>query len=117
MCENLYFDLEKCIPILSDWITSIEREKDTPSFMVKEIKEFFKKPEIYIKRSYAEQLSSLNDKLHKFNSYLLLANPSKEVVEWALENKEALMIDELKLKKGLEFQDDPKLQELIRQAM
>ena len=61
--ENLYFDLEKCIPILSDWITSIERDKDTPSFMVKEIKEFFKKPEIYIKRSYAEQLNSLKDNL------------------------------------------------------
>ena len=49
--ENLYFDLDKCIPLLTDWITSIEREKDTPSFMVKEIKEFFKLPEIYIKRS------------------------------------------------------------------
>ena len=61
--ENLYFDLDKCIPILTDWITSIEREKDTPSFMVKEIKEFFKLPEIYIKRSYFEQLNSLKDKL------------------------------------------------------
>ncbi|MBR4999129.1 MAG: class I tRNA ligase family protein [Clostridia bacterium] len=65
--ENLYFDLEKCIPILSDWITSIERQKDTPSFMVKEIKEFFKKPEVYIKRSYAEQLNNLKNKLPPFN--------------------------------------------------
>ena len=65
--ENLYFDLEKCIPILSDWIASIEKDKDTPSFMVKEIKEFFKKPEIYIKRSYAEQLSSLKNKLPPYN--------------------------------------------------
>lgn len=64
--ENLYFDLEKCIPILTDWITSIEREKDTPSFMVKEIKEFFKLPEIYIKRSYAEELNALKDKLPDF---------------------------------------------------
>ena len=64
--ENLYFDLEKCIPILSDWIASIEREKDTPSFMVKEIKEFFKLPEIYIKRSYAEELNTLKDKLPEF---------------------------------------------------
>ena len=64
-----------------------------------------------------ETLKYVNDKLHKFNSYLLLANPRKEVVEWALENKDALMIDELKLKKGLEFQDDSELKELIKQAM
>ncbi len=64
--ENLYFDLDKCIPILQDWITSIERDKDTPSFMVKEIKEFFKLPEIYIKRSYAEQLNSLKAKLPEY---------------------------------------------------
>ncbi len=61
--ENLYFDLDKCIPVLTDWIASIEREKDTPSFMVKEIKEFFKLPEIYIKRSYAEELNALSSVL------------------------------------------------------
>ena len=64
--ENLYFDLDKCIPVLSDWIASIEKEKDTPSFMVKEIKEFFKLPEIYIKRSYSEELNSLKDVLPEF---------------------------------------------------
>ena len=64
--ENLYYDLDKCIPILKDWITSIERDKDTPSFMVKEIKEFFKLPEIYIKRSYQEDLNALKDKLPTF---------------------------------------------------
>lgn len=64
--ENLYFDLDKCIPILSDWIASIERDKDTPSFMVKEIKEFFKKPEIYIKRSYDKLLNSLKNQLPAF---------------------------------------------------
>ena len=61
--ENLYFDLDKCIPLLSDWISSIEREKDTPPFMTKEIKEFFKLPEIYIKRSYAEQLDALKENM------------------------------------------------------
>ena len=61
--ENLYFDLDKCIPILSNWIASIEREKDTPSFMTKEIKEFFKLPEIYIKRAYQDQLNELKNDL------------------------------------------------------
>ncbi len=64
--ENLYFDLDKCIPLLTDWITSIEREKDTPSFMVKEIKEFFKLPEIYIKRSYADELNALKSQLPEY---------------------------------------------------
>ena len=64
--ENLYFDLDKCIPILSDWIASIEKDKDTPSFMVKEIKEFFKLPEIYIKRSYSEDLNSLKSQLPEY---------------------------------------------------
>lgn len=64
--ENLYFDLDKCIPLLSDWIASIEKDKDTPSFMVKEIKEFFKLPEIYIKRSYADQLNDLKNQLPEF---------------------------------------------------
>ncbi len=64
--ENLYFDLDKCIPILTQWIDSIEKEKDTPSFMIKEIREFFKLPEIYIKRSYADQLNELKNKLPEF---------------------------------------------------
>ncbi len=64
--ENLYFDLDKCIPILTDWINSIEKEKDTPTFMTKEIKEFFKLPEIYIKRSYAEELNALKGKLPEY---------------------------------------------------
>ncbi|MBE5741498.1 MAG: methionine--tRNA ligase [Clostridiales bacterium] len=61
--ENLYFDLDKCIPLLQDWISSIEKDKDTPPFMVKEIKEFFKKPEIYIKRSYQAELEAIKDQL------------------------------------------------------
>lgn len=64
--ENLYFDLDKCIPLLENWIADIERDKATPSFMVKEIKEFFKKPEIYIKRSYQEDLNLLKDKLPNY---------------------------------------------------
>ena len=30
--ENLYFDLEKCIPILQEWINSLDRKSDTPQF-------------------------------------------------------------------------------------
>lgn len=64
--ENLYFKLEECGEILNEWIASIERRSDTPSFMVKEIKEFFKKPEVYIKREFFEKFAEIKDKLPKF---------------------------------------------------
>lgn len=64
--QNLYFDLEKCIPLLEQWIDSISKDKATPSFMVKEIKEFFKLPEIYIKRAYEEDLNKLKDILPQY---------------------------------------------------
>lgn len=64
--ENLYFDLEKCIPILQEWINSIDRKSDTPQFMVKEIREFFKKPEVYIKREYFEKFNEIKDQLPSF---------------------------------------------------
>ena len=87
--ENLYFDLEKCIPILSDWIASIERNSDTPSFMVKEIKEFFKKPEVYIKREFFTAFENIKSSLPKFTE--LDRNekaPSMTVVFDTLEERE-----------------------------
>lgn len=64
--ENLYFDLEKCIPILQEWINSLDRKSDTPQFMVKEIREFFKKPEIYIKREFFNDFNRIKEQLPKF---------------------------------------------------
>ena len=61
--ENLYFNLENCLPELKEWIASIERNPDTAPFMVKEIKEFFKDPEIYIKREYFEKLKEIKAQL------------------------------------------------------
>lgn len=64
--ENLYFNLEQCTPLLEEWISSIERQPDTASFMVKEIKEFFKKPEVYIKREYFAKLDEIKKQLPHF---------------------------------------------------
>ena len=64
--SNLYFDLEKCTDILTEWINSIDRKGDTPSFMVKEIREFFKKPEIYIKREFFDKFDSIKGALPTF---------------------------------------------------
>lgn len=58
--ENWYFDLDKCTEEMQDWLKSIENKPETPGFMVKELKEFLKKPEIYVKREYIEQLNSLH---------------------------------------------------------
>ncbi len=51
---NWYFNLQDNIDILNEWITSIEKAKYTRPYVVKEIKEFFKKPEIYIKKDQPE---------------------------------------------------------------
>ena len=64
--ENLYFDLEKCTDILREWIDSIDRKSDTAQFMVKEVREFFKKPEIYIKREYFEDFNRIKGELPEF---------------------------------------------------
>ena len=87
--ENLYFDLEKCTAILSDWIDSIDRKSDTAPFMVKEIREFFKKPEIYIKREFFDAFNSVKDKLPPYTE--LERNekaPSMTIVFDKLEDRE-----------------------------
>ena len=64
--QNHYFNLEDCIPELEGWINSIEHDGDTPQFMVKEIREFFKKPEVYIKREYLSKLNEIKAELPAF---------------------------------------------------
>ncbi len=61
--ENLYFNLEDCIPELKAWIEEISHDGDTPPFMVKEINEFFKHPMIYIKRQYFDMFNAIKNTL------------------------------------------------------
>ena len=67
---NWYFNLQDNIDILNEWTKSIEKEKYTRPYVIKEIREFFKKPEIYIKK----------DQLDKFEEvrYLLPTFTEKE---------------------------------------
>ncbi|MBR2969466.1 MAG: class I tRNA ligase family protein [Clostridia bacterium] len=58
--DNIYFDLDKCVDILREWTDSISKKKDTPSFMIKEINEFFKLPEVYLKREYLDTVKTLD---------------------------------------------------------
>lgn len=87
--ENLYFNLEKCTDILNEWINSIDRKSDTPQFMVKEIREFFKKPEIYIKREFFGQFDNIKNLLPHFEeSVRNEKSPSITIVFDKLEDRE-----------------------------
>ena len=67
--NNWYFNLQNYIPTLQEWSNSIAKDKATRSFMIKEINEFFKAPEIYIKK----------DQLDKFNELANLLPPFKDI--------------------------------------
>ncbi len=57
--SNWYFNLQDCTEELKEWSDAIAKDKATRSFMVKEINEFFKAPEIYIKKDQLEKFNSL----------------------------------------------------------
>lgn len=54
---NWYFDLPRCLDLMNEWVDRLEKTEARP-FFLKEIREFFKKPEIYIKK---DQLSAYED--------------------------------------------------------
>ena len=64
--ENWYFNLQDYTELLKDWISYLEKETPTREFVTKEIKEFLKKPEIYIKRDLMSEFEKVADKLPKF---------------------------------------------------
>lgn len=79
--ENLYFNLENCGDILNEWINSIEKNSDTPSFMVKDIREFFKQPEIFIKKEFFDKFNEIKNSLPPFEELERKPNnPSMTIV-------------------------------------
>ncbi|MBQ8845428.1 MAG: class I tRNA ligase family protein [Clostridia bacterium] len=65
--ENWYFNLQNYLDILSQWVDNISKDKSTRSFMIKEIKEFFKKPEIYIKKDQLEKFEEVKNNIPNFH--------------------------------------------------
>ena len=65
---NWYFDMPRCLDLLKDWIAKIEKT-ETRDFVIKEIKEFLKKPEIYIKK----------DQMDKYNQRFSNSQTLKEI--------------------------------------
>lgn len=65
--SNWYFNLQDNNDILKDWIEYLEKNTITRPYVTKEIKEFLKKPEIYIKKEYEDIFNSIKNKLPNFN--------------------------------------------------
>ncbi len=61
--ENWYFNLQNYTDLLKSWIDKLEKETPTREFVTKEIKEFLKKPEIYIKKDYMAEFEKIASKL------------------------------------------------------
>ena len=59
--ENYYLDLGAYTELLKEWIADLEEHTPTRKYVIKEIKEFLKKPEIYIKNEFKEKFLALKD--------------------------------------------------------
>ena len=64
--SNWYFNLQNNTDLLKYWIEYLEKNTQTRPYVTKEIKEFLKKPEIYIKKSYQNDFDNIKSKLPKF---------------------------------------------------
>ena len=70
---NWYFDLPKTLPLLEEWLVDAEKKGGRP-FYIKEIKEFLKKPEIYVKK---DQMELVNKICHTLPAHELREEKSK----------------------------------------
>ncbi len=59
---NWYFDMPSTLPLLTEWIDRVGKT-EARDFYVKEIKEFLKKPEIYIKKDQMTAYEEIKDLL------------------------------------------------------
>ena len=64
--SNWYFNLQNYTELLKEWIEYLDKNTPTREFVLKEIKEFLKKPEIYIKRDYMTEFDKISSTLPKF---------------------------------------------------
>lgn len=62
---NWYFDMPRCLPILTEWLDKMEKTELRP-FVVKELREFLKKPEIYIKKDQMDKFEDVRFLLPTF---------------------------------------------------
>jgi len=63
---NWYYKLEDSVEDLKKWIEHLEKNTVTRSFITKEIKEFLKKPEIYIKKEFENDFEQIKNSIPAF---------------------------------------------------
>ena len=56
---NWYFDLDQDLENVTRWLDFVEKNTPIRPFAVKELKEFLKKPEIYIKKDYLTKYNNI----------------------------------------------------------
>lgn len=66
---NWYFKLTEYTDILIKWVEELEKDEANRTFVTKEIREFLKKPEVYIKKDQLEEFDKIKDEL---GAYTLL---------------------------------------------
>lgn len=64
--SNLYFNLEEYNELLQEWAEILEKDETYRPYITKEIKEFLKKPEVYIKKDYFEEVEKIKNQLGEF---------------------------------------------------
>lgn len=63
---NWCFNLQDNTKLLNDWVNYLEKNTITRDYVLKEIREFLKLPEIYIKKEYDSEFELIKNKLPKF---------------------------------------------------
>lgn len=86
--ENWYFDLDDYVDTLREWTQYLQSSTPTREFIIKEMNEFLKKPEIYIKRSYFEDYDKIKDILPKHTLINAENKPSFTIVFDKLKDRE-----------------------------
>lgn len=64
--SNWYFDLQDNTDLLKEWTEYLKNSSITRPYVIKEVNEFLKKPEVYIKKDFDEQFNKIKNKLPKF---------------------------------------------------
>lgn len=84
---NWYFDLPRCLDMLNEWADRLEKT-EARQFFLKEIREFFKKPEIYIKKDQMDKFEDIRFLLPTFEMREEKSKASFVLVFDKLENRE-----------------------------
>ncbi len=64
---NWYFNVGDYLDLLNEWVDYLDKNTATRKYMIKEIKEFLKKPEIYIKKEYQTAFDDIQYLLPTFS--------------------------------------------------